>query len=528
MDFNSCYEGTLGLRDLALYSHAVPALAILVLGIFAFAYAMNRAKAAAFFAFSLTFAAWLSADLVNWMANNYQLVAATWAPLDYIEIAFFLLLLHFTIIDLLPDVPTRYRWLIIAPAIVPLFITLSGNAVYDFNQPQCEMVGNEWYAQYKLILETLIIAIVAFAGIYRLRVVWADKAERIRSAMVAGAIGLFMAVFAGAEFYSTQTNIFEVTLYSLFVLPLFILVLTIAITNYGTFRLGDATIKVLFYIFLLLAGTQFFFVQSMGDFALAAMSFSVVLILGLVLYRTSERETAARHTVEKLSAEKSEFMAFASHEIRNPITAMRGYASMISDGTLGAADREVMRAARQVLLVGDEVLMLISQFLDKSKVELGQIEYHLNDFDAGAAAKSIADGYRPHVEEKGLVLVTDIDLSKNLTVHGDEAKLKEIIGNIIDNSLKYTPKGSITISAYSTEDTVRIIVQDTGVGIPQEVLPKLFRKFGREDAAKANLLGTGLGLYIAKVFIEGMGGRIGADSDGKDKGARFIIELPRA
>jgi signal transduction histidine kinase len=110
----------------------------------------------------------------------------------------------------------------------------------------------------------------------------------------------------------------------------------------------------------------------------------------------------------------------------------------------------------------------------------------------------------------------------------DQGKVKEVLGNLIDNSLKYTRQGSITVSVQREGERVRAIVKDTGVGIPADVLPKLFQKFGRADAQKANLLGTGLGLYIARVFIEGMGGRVWAESEGAGKGARFIVELPAA
>jgi signal transduction histidine kinase len=284
----------------------------------------------------------------------------------------------------------------------------------------------------------------------------------------------------------------------------------------------------LFYLFVILAGTQFFSINDMFDFGLTCISFAVVIVLGLLLLRATESEQRQREIAERLSAEKSEFMAFASHEIRNPITAMRGYASMIADGTTGSTHKETLSAARQVLLTGDEVLMLISQFLDKSKVELGQITYDEAPFDFGAALSSVADGFRPHVEERGLSLHKDIDLSQHYSVRGDQGKVKEVLGNLIDNSLKYTRQGSITVSVQREGERVRAIVKDTGVGIPADVLPKLFQKFGRADAQKANLLGTGLGLYIARVFIEGMGGRVWAESEGAGKGARFIVELPAA
>jgi signal transduction histidine kinase len=229
--------------------------------------------------------------------------------------------------------------------------------------------------------------------------------------------------------------------------------------------------------------------------------------------------------IERLSDEKSEFMAFASHEIRNPITAMRGYASLITDGTTGEANAETKKAAEQILLTGNEVLMLIRQFLDRSKLELGKVTYTIESFDISLALEQLADGFKSHITERGLVLKTVIPIA--VMAKGDLGKCKEVLGNVIDNSLKYTREGGITLSVETKGDKVWAIVSDTGVGIPQETLPHLFQKFSRADAQKANLLGTGLGLYLGKVFVEGMGGKIWAESEGKGKGSRFIIELPR-
>jgi len=107
----------------------------------------------------------------------------------------------------------------------------------------------------------------------------------------------------------------------------------------------------------------------------------------------------------------------------------------------------------------------------------------------------------------------------------DEPKLREVIGNLVDNSIKYTKAGGITLEIEKRNGMARVIVADTGVGIAHETTPHLFKKFSRADAQKMNLRGTGLGLFLAKTFIEGMGGKIWAESDGLDKGSRFIIEL---
>lgn len=254
--------------------------------------------------------------------------------------------------------------------------------------------------------------------------------------------------------------------------------------------------------------------------------FILLVIVGLLLIRSVNNEVEQREKIEELSNQKSEFMTFASHEIRNPITAMRGYASLIVDGTVDPTGQEVKDVAAKIMVEGNDVLQIISQYLNKSKLELGKISYSVAPFDLGAAVSAIVDGYFAHAKQKGLTLQKDIDTSHRFIVRADEGKTKEVIGNLIDNSLKYTRHGGITVAVERHGVAVRVAISDTGVGIPAETLPELFKKFSRADAQKVNLLGTGIGLYLAKTFIEAQGGRIWAESEGKDKGSRFIIEFP--
>lgn len=251
------------------------------------------------------------------------------------------------------------------------------------------------------------------------------------------------------------------------------------------------------------------------------------LVIGSLLVHSVRREVEQRERIEQLSNEKSEFMSFASHEIRNPITAMRGYASLIADGTTGETNQATKDAAQTILVTGNQVLMLIAQFLDKSKLELGQIAYAKDKFDLGKSVSVVVDGFVPHASQKNLYLKKEFD-QPDLQVIADETKLKEVIGNLIDNSIKYTPTGGITVSVAKHNGMGRVTISDTGVGIPKETIPHLFQKFSRADAQKMNLKGTGLGLFLGKQFIEGMGGKIWVESGGEGQGSRFIVEVPAA
>lgn len=155
------------------------------------------------------------------------------------------------------------------------------------------------------------------------------------------------------------------------------------------------------------------------------------------------------------------------------------------------------------------------------------MQYNFEHFDLAEEVETVVTELRPTIEKAHLAISCDIDKNSNYTIEGDRGKIKQVIGNILDNSIKYTPQGSIHVWVTRKENNkILITVSDTGVGIKPEVLPNLFEKFSRApDASKTNIIGTGLGLYIAKKMIEANHGRIWAQSAGENKGASFFIEL---
>ena len=317
-------------------------------------------------------------------------------------------------------------------------------------------------------------------------------------------------------------DVYPITNFAVIMYPI---IIGYAILRHRLFDVRVAAAQGLTFLLWLFVGIRFALSSSPEEAILNGILFGAVVVLGIFLVLSINKEIKTREKVERLSEEKSEFMSFASHEIRNPITAMRGYASLLLDGTSGAVPPEAKAVARKILTEGNDVLSLISQYLNKSKLELGQLSYAHERYDLGATVASLVDGYAPHAEERGLTLKKHIDLSQALTVVGDEGKTKEVVGNLIDNAIKYTRHGGVAVSVERIGTAVRAEISDTGAGIPADVMPNLFKKFSRADAKKMNLLGTGLGLYLGKVFIEAQGGKIWAESAGEGKGSRFIIEF---
>ncbi|OHA21943.1 MAG: hypothetical protein A2W52_01540 [Candidatus Taylorbacteria bacterium RIFCSPHIGHO2_02_49_25] len=267
--------------------------------------------------------------------------------------------------------------------------------------------------------------------------------------------------------------------------------------------------------------------------------FIATLIFGALLIKSVIHEVETREKIEKLAKElektnerlkeldqlKSEFVSLATHQIRGPLTAIKGYASMMRDGDYGEVPARIKGTVDIIFESSNALTTVVQDFLDISRIEQGRMKYELTVFDFSKLVQSVGEELAPVGERRGLRVKLEIE--PNIIVEADTGKMRQIIGNLIDNAIKYTSRGHIIVSLKKSGANARLEVKDTGVGIRPETLPKLFQKFSRaEDASKANVLGTGLGLYAAKKLLEAQSGTIWAESEGEEKGSTFSVELP--
>lgn len=286
----------------------------------------------------------------------------------------------------------------------------------------------------------------------------------------------------------------------------------------------------MFHVKNIFAGMFTFFlcVMSLVELVLADTIEQVVLRVFVFLLTLFVGIQLVKNTfeIELANEQKSELMSFATHEIRTPITVMRGYATMLLDGDRGEVSNPVKDLLQKIMIAGNDVTTLLSEYLDKSKIELDQLEYVPTRFEVNEMVNEVLSIFTVHAEQKGVQITKTIPLNHKHFVYADRAKMKEVVINVIDNSIKYTKEGAINVSVATEKGMVAIKVSDTGVGIEKEVMPSLFKEFSRADLQKVNILGSGLGLYLAKKFTEAQKGHIWAESEGKDKGSQFYITLP--
>jgi signal transduction histidine kinase len=230
--------------------------------------------------------------------------------------------------------------------------------------------------------------------------------------------------------------------------------------------------------------------------------------------------------LEAASRHKSEFLANMSHELRTPLNAIIGFSEVLLERMFGELNEKQDEYLRDVLTSGRHLLSLINDILDLSKVEAGRMELELTTFDLPLALENAVTLIRERATRHGLTPERAVDERLGDFV-GDERKLKQILLNLLSNAVKFTPEGGrIRVTAQPTDSGVEISVQDTGIGISPEDQAAIFEEFrqvGSDHAGKRE--GTGLGLALAKKFVELHGGKIWVQSEA-GKGSTFTFTLP--
>ena len=232
--------------------------------------------------------------------------------------------------------------------------------------------------------------------------------------------------------------------------------------------------------------------------------------------------------LRRLDEQKTEFVSLASHQLRGPLAVIHGYLAMILDGDYGKIPEESREPLQRSLRSSKALSLLINDYLDVAQIEKGEMEYTISDLNLSELLEEIISEFRI-ISEKARLDFEFTNNSKNLIVRADSNKMRQVISNVIDNAIKYTKEGSVKVTISSDTTNVIILVKDTGIGIEKGKSNEIFNKFARSDSAiKMNVVGTGLGLFVAKLMIEAQDGKISVESEGLGKGSTFKITLPIA
>ena len=239
-----------------------------------------------------------------------------------------------------------------------------------------------------------------------------------------------------------------------------------------------------------------------------------------------QRDTeAARSATEAANRAKDEFLMTLSHELRNPLNAVSGWAKLLEVGKLG---EEQSRHAIEVILRNvNAQVRLVDDLLDMSSVVSGKMRLAIQPVNVADVIGEALDAVRPGAEAKGIQLQSVLD-SPGALVSGDPGRLQQVVWNLLYNAVKFTPKaGRILVKLQQVKSHVEIIVSDTGQGIRPDLLPYIFDRLRQGDSSRSRAHGgLGIGLALVRHIAELHGGSVFAESPGEEQGATFVVKLP--
>lgn len=256
-----------------------------------------------------------------------------------------------------------------------------------------------------------------------------------------------------------------------------------------------------------------------------------LLLFGIVWVLASSQEyaiqlaTGMTADLRRADLAKDEFLSVISHELKTPLNFIMGFGSLLCDEIPGPLNSEQHKYVSRILQGSDRMLILVNNLLEFSQMVAGKFQLVVEAAPLAPLIKDVVDKYRPSAREKGIHLDCDVP---DVMVRVDSPHIIQVLGNFIDNALKFTPRGGhIQVKACAQGNLIRVAVSDTGVGIAPDDIPKLFKRFSQLDMSTTRKVGgVGLGLSINKEIVEAHGGQIGVESE-LGKGSTFWFTLPK-
>lgn len=518
---------------LIYYSHITPILVCLILGVYIY-FANNRSLLNKTLLFITTvLSLWLFLDLILWATDSLRTVVIAWSIINIIEPVIYAGFLYFTLVFVSEkEISYKIKWLIVLPLIPVVLLGWTHWNVLGFNLTDCDREVVEGpLAFYNYAIELGYAISIAILGI-RSWMKNKGSETRIQSLAVVISILVLLLGFASGNIIGSFSEDWALGQIGLFVIPVSVGVLSYFVIRLKFFNQSQIMAAQVLVLGLWMAVGSILFIQ---DITLVRWIVGVTLvflgILGYILIRSFKIEINQRREIEKLADELQKvnnqqviLIHFITHQIKGFVAKSRNIFSLMLDGDYGQLPESAKAAAQAGFESDTKGAHTIAEILNAANIKSGKVEYKMEAFDLAALIEETLKDLRAGAESKGLTLNATLAPT---TFTGDKGQLVNAFKNLIDNSIKYTPKGTVDVSLAQAGNKIVFEIKDTGVGIGADDMKNLFTEGGHgKNSQKVNVESTGFGLYIVKNIIEAHKGTVSASSEGEGHGSRFIIELP--
>lgn len=480
------------------------------------------------------FTLWILDILIVWIAAYNNVLMFGWQITAVFEVPLFIFLIYFIYVVTdkeKRDISLKLKLLFLTLMTLVFILTPTYLNIPFYNIDNCEgVLGVLW--NYIYIFEMVSTVWIASLAIKRYREL--PKGDIFRKEIVYFGIGTvsFMILFVGSNIIGQITDIQVISFWDSLGMVIFLGFLVYLIVRYKEFNIKLIATEALVWGLVALIGSQFFFIQVLTNMILTGITLIVTIIFGYFLIRSVKKEVQQKEELAKLNIDLQELLKqreslvhLVTHKVKGSFTRSKYIFAGMLDGTFGDINEEVKKRAEQGLESDNMGIETVDLVLNAANMEKGLIKYDMKIVDfKELVEKSISDK-KVSVEAKGLKLETEID-NDTYNVLGDAIWLKEVSNNLIENAIKYTREGKITVGLTKKDKKVLFYVKDTGVGVTEDDKKNLFTEGGRgKDSVKINVDSTGYGLYSVRLIVEAHKGKVWMEPNKEASGSVFFVEL---
>ena len=491
----------------------------------------------------------MSLSTVFWsLANYFSLTSGTTELVYWVRLVLFFAAPHAVLfLIFIYNFPNsklvlnkKIFWTVVAVLFLTMWATMSPYVFtkVDIIQNQAVPTTGPLMPLFGLVvLGSLVLAISLIIKKY----IEAKEVERVRwkYMLVGVSLSYILLIITNFVFVVFWSDTYFVKFGPLFMLPA-VFGMGYAILKHRLLNVKAITTEILTFAILSVSLFEVLTASNFWQLLFKIGAFSLLFLFGVFLIKSVLKEVEQREKLEVLTKElvsaneklkeldhlKSQFLSFASHQIKTPLAAIKGFASLICDGSYGECPPGVNETSRKIGEAANRMISLVNEFLDLRKIEEGKMSYTFTKIDGVKMVANIIDELKPLAQAKKLDLSFESEVSPG-QINADEQRIRQVFQNLIENAIKYTDSGFVKVGVKSENNSFVFSVSDSGHGLEKELLPGLFEEFRRAGSSDTKRIeGTGLGLFIAKQIVVGHKGEIWAESEGPGKGSKFFVKLP--
>lgn len=475
-------------------------------------------------------------DRAIWLANSYY-VAAAGITMMFLYFSFVFPKKEKTNIII--------RMLVFAPTLLLIFLFINDKHfliknIFFINNSKEVVLNSLHYSFYGIYF--VLFVFFAYCNLGKSYINTENKEEKTRLKFVI--IGTLVSYLLGALFnlfFPWVGNYRYIWLGPLFTLNMVFFV-GYAVVKHDLFNIKTITTELITFGLWVFIFIRTLLSETTQERVVNGSLFIIMIIFGVFLVRSVRKEVDQRERTESLAKDlqvanqklkelddlKTDFISIASHQLRTPLTAIKGYSSMILEGTYGDSPLQIKGVVDKIFQSSQRLIFIVNDLLDVSRIEQGRFTITLEEVKLVNVIRDVTEELKANAEKKDIALSFEVSVDDaDIKVSADFSKIRQVFTNLIDNSLKYTNEGYVKILLKVQNEKVLVSIKDSGIGISSSTIPNLFQKFTRaKGVSKLHTDGSGLGLYVAREIVKAHHGEVWAESEGEGKGSQFYVSLP--